>query len=348
MPTKPNLTPEILLPRLGDYMVEKGLLSPEDLKRALNRQKELRASGQPVPLIGQILIEMGAIDRPGLETVITEQIISLRAALQEANAHLELKVQQRTAELEEALNKLAELNQLKSNFVANISHELRTPLTHIKGYLDLLISGDFGPLTSEQNHALSIMARSSDRLEHLIEDLIQFSLAENNQVSLNLQSVDLAKLCKTAIQNASKKAEQTSVDLCLDLPDFIPLVEADEEKIGWVITQLLDNAIKFSPNGGKVTLHLVVEKRTVCISVADNGIGIPADKINLIFEPFLQLDGSSTRKFGGTGLGLAMVKKIIEAHGSIIQVHSREGSGTQFEFYLNLVPAMKSTSSTKK
>ena len=117
------------------------------------------------------------IDQATLDQAVTEQIIQLRSALQAANRTLERRVYERTAELEAALQRLSELNQMKANFVANISHELRTPLTHIKGYLELMVTDSLGPLTDEQRHALQVSQKASDRLENLIEDLIMFSMA---------------------------------------------------------------------------------------------------------------------------------------------------------------------------
>jgi signal transduction histidine kinase len=137
------------------------------------------------------LLELGLIDRQTLDQAITEQIMQLRAALQETNRQLEQRVQERTAELQNALNKLSELNQLKSNIVANISHELRTPLTHIKGYLELLIAELMGPLSPEQVGALEVMQRSTERLERQIEDLILFSIASRGEFSLRLTSINV-------------------------------------------------------------------------------------------------------------------------------------------------------------
>ncbi|HAX70014.1 MAG TPA: hypothetical protein DCY14_10430 [Anaerolineae bacterium] len=119
------------------------------------------------------------------------------------------------------------------------------------------------------------------------------------------------------------------------MPNILPPVQADAEKLGWVVNQLLDNAIKFTPSGGSVTISLVEEgSNLVQLSVVDTGIGIPVSRMKEIFEPFHQLDGSSTRRYGGTGLGLSLVRQIIEAHGSLLDVKSVEGKGSSFKFPL--------------
>jgi len=169
---KQPLTPEILVPRLGDYLVEQKLITPDQLTYALQQQTAIRKSQSATPLLGQLLVELGILDRAALDQAITEQVLQLRAALTENNQLLERRVQERTRELEQALERLSELNQLKSNFLANISHELRTPLTHLKGYIELLRTGDLGVLTPEQATALETIQRSTDRLGRLIEDLI--------------------------------------------------------------------------------------------------------------------------------------------------------------------------------
>ncbi len=332
----PPLTPELLVPRLGDYLVEKGLLSAEDLQRALDYQANQRSQGPT--LLGQALVDLGLITRTALDQAITEQILQLRTALQTANRQLERRVQERTAELEQALQKLEAVNRLKTNIVANISHELRTPLTHIEGYLDLLAAGDLGPLNEEQTHTIRVLIRSAGRLERLIEDLILFSVAERGDVSLRLQPARLQDIFISLAERIRQVASERGVHFDTICPADIPGVELDAEKISWTVYQLLDNAVKFTPSGGTVTLRLEYAEPNVLVSVTDSGIGIPPERVAEIFEPFYQLDGSSTRKYGGTGLGLALVKKIIEAHGSNIEVLSNPGQGSTFRFRLKVMP----------
>jgi signal transduction histidine kinase len=340
--TTSSLSPELLVPRLGQYLVEKGLIKPEDLSRALEYQAELRAQGKD-RLIGQVLIDLGIIDIAMREAIITEQLQELKTNLQEANEQLldanqqlERRVQQRTAELQRAMEKLAEVSQLKANIVANISHELRTPLTHLKGYMELLLTGDMGPLTEQQQAALGIMERSSERLGRLIEDLLMFSLSEKEKLHLHLAPFSIQDLCVSSLHKTNQKAKDRNIKMVLDCHQGIPAVDGDVEKISWVVLQFLDNAIKFTQSGGTVTLRTDLEDRMVRISVMDTGIGIPETRIDEMFDSFHQLDGSSTRRAGGTGLGLALAKKIVEAHGSIIQVSSDVGKGSCFSFALKV------------
>ena len=224
---------------------------------------------------------------------------------------------------------------MKANFVANISHELRTPLTHVKGYLELLSNGSLGPLSDNQKNALQVSQRATGRLESLIDSLILFSLAARGEMTLRLKPVNLNSVAGEIITYSRPKARDRNVSLNFDIRSDIPFVQADEEKISWVILQLIDNAIKFSPSGGQVNLSIEKESDTlVMVTVVDTGIGIPSNRLEEVFEPFHQLDASSTRRYGGTGLGLALVKEIVSAHGSIVSVKSEEGQGSTFSFPL--------------
>ncbi len=337
MKQKAPLTPEILVPRLGDYLVEKNWLTPQQLQHALAYQNTRRGE-EGTPLIGQVLIELGYLTREQLDEAVTEQIIQLRAALQDSNQQLEQRVHERTADLELALQKLETVNQLKSNIVANISHELRTPLTHLEGYLELLKAQELGALNDEQMRAVLVLVRATDRLDRLIEDLILYSLTERDNISLRIQPAKLSDVLSATFNRSRDLAAERKVELVFSCPADLPVVELDIEKISWVVSQLLDNAIKFTPQGGQVGLKAEQTGSFVRVSVTDTGIGISPDKINDVFEPFYQLDGSSTRKYGGTGLGLALVKRIIEAHGATIHVTSNPGKGSTFAFSLKGIP----------
>ena len=332
------IAPEILVPRLGDYLIEKGVLQPEELQRALDYQREKSRQGEPL-LVGQSLLELGLVEQETLDEAITEQILQLQAALQQSNRQLEQRVKERTVDLQNALNKLSELNQLKSNFISNISHELRTPLTHIKGYLDLLADGSLGSLNEAQTDAMGVLLRAESRLEQLIDDLIYFSLASRGEFSLDISPTTIGNLLEKPVNKAYRTAATKRVSLITKVqPEVLALmVKVDVEKVSWVLMQLLDNAIKFTTDGGRVTLEAANEGNILLLRVSDTGIGIPGERLSEIFEPFHQLDGSETRRYGGTGLGLALVRRIVEGHGSRIKVESEVGVGSTFEFFLPIL-----------
>ncbi len=335
MSTQPlRLSPEMLVSRLGDSLVHKGLITEQDLQKGLSYQQDQIAQGKTC-LLGQALIDQKLLTQAALDQVVTEQIIQLRNALQAANRSLEERVQHRTAELQSALERLSELSQMKANFVSNISHELRTPLTHVKGYIELMVSESLGAITPEQKHALHITQQSTARLEGLIDDLIMFSLASRGELSLKLESVDIGRLANVNVRAVEQKGKDRGVSVHAVLDKNLPLVQADPQKIAWALGQLLDNAIKFTSSGGRVVLGVQRETANlVIVSVVDTGIGIPPHRIEEVFEPFHQLDGSSTRKYGGTGIGLSLVRQIVEAHGSMLEVQSADGKGSTFKFPL--------------
>jgi signal transduction histidine kinase len=328
------LTPEALIPRLGDVLVGQGLITTDQLQSALEKQKKEKLAGRTI-LLGQLMREMGFVDQATLDQAITQQILKLQNGLKDANETLERRVQERTAELEAAYKKLSELNDLKSNFIANISHELRTPLTHILGYLDLMYGDGIDNLANEQKESLDIIRKASERLGRLIEDLILFSTSEVGSLTIEKEDFDLKATIRDVVAKSSTLIKKNKVIVATSFPDEAALVNADHSKIFWVLNQLLDNAVKFSHEGGSINISLIPKGERIAVSITDMGIGIEADKISDIFEPFHQIDGSSTRKQGGTGLGLTLVQKILDAHGQKVEVLSTPGKGSSFTFLLD-------------
>lgn len=331
---------EQLVPRLGEHLLKNGYLTEAQLQAALAQQAA--AEGKPARRLGQTLIDMGIVSREALDQAIAEQILELQSALVEANRSLEKRVAERTAELEAALSKLTEFNQLKAQFVANISHELRTPLSQIKGYNALLAEAVLGPLTGDQKDALDVTTRAIERLEQLITNLISYSTTAKGELTLRLQPVSAAAVILQVIDRHAARAKKQNIALAPQIPPGLPPVMADEEKLHWVLLQLVDNAIKFTPTGGQVTVSAAAQDRRVRLAVRDTGIGIASRRLQEIFEPFQQLDGSSTRRYGGTGLGLALVRRIVDAHGSQVNVESQEGRGSTFSFMLAQPPPASS------
>ncbi|MBP7691368.1 MAG: hypothetical protein KA764_05605 [Anaerolineales bacterium] len=322
---------EQLVPRLGDYLLAQGYITETQLQAALAQKKE---SGQGARLIGQILVEMGALSRETLDRVIARQILELQSALLDANRTLEHRVAERTAELEAALFKLTEINQLKANIVSNISHELRTPLTQIKGYTSLMLDGTLGEPDPSQHDALVTVMSAVARLEKMIENLISYASAARGEMTLSFLPVPAAALAESVYERSQSPAYKKGVGLQLRCAPDLPAVQGDEEKLRWVLMQLIDNAIKFTPAGGQVTFSLGLDKGLVRFAVQDTGIGIPAGRLGELFEDFRQLDSSATRRYGGAGLGLALVRRIVEAHGARIMVDSRVDRGSVFAFAL--------------
>ncbi len=332
-PTAP-LSVEELVPRLGESLVAQKIISSQQLQQALQLQSHDGEEGKPPRRIGQVLTDMGVLSHEDLDHSVAAMVLQLQKALQSANRRLEEKVRERTIELSHALEKLSELNRLKADFVANISHELRTPMTHIVGYVDLLADDTFGPLSDQQREAINTLRRASGRLNDLIEDLIQFSDTSRGGISLSLQSISLRDCFQEALSRLSAKSQKGNVHLEVHLPPDLPNVRADGRKITWVVSQLMDNGIKFTPTGGRVSIRAGSSTERVWITIEDTGIGIPESRMEELFAPFHQLDGSSTRRHGGTGMGLYLSRQIVDAHGSKLTMKSKEGGGTTVMFDL--------------
>ena len=325
------ISPETLIPRIGDVLVEQGKITTDQLRDALELQKVYRNRGKAV-LLGQILVELRMIDQESLNQSITQQIFILQNSLKEANSTLEQKVKERTEELELAYEKLSELTDLKANFISNVSHELRTPLTHINGYLDLLLSGKVDNLSKDQMNSLTTIKKAAGRLERLIEDLILFSTSETNKLVISEDKVDPISFIDEIIEHNLPIAQKKDIALSKNIEINTAMIILDRNKIQWVLNQLVDNAIKFTNPDGKISVTLVEKSEYFIFKVIDNGIGIATENLDEIFVPFHQLDGSSTRAYGGTGLGLALANKIITAHMSRLVVESTPGKGSTFSF----------------
>jgi signal transduction histidine kinase len=324
---------DAMLSRFGEFLMKQGYVTSEQLEAALARQRELLDSGVRETL-GQVMLEMRVMTREQLELASVEQVQELQNALRAANAQLERRVADRTKELELAYRKLTELDQLKGNFIANVSHELRTPLTKIKGFNALLTAGDLGPLNDEQRQAVDVMGRGVSELERLVGDLIQFATGARGEMALRPSVVPVGDLLERVVAAHRDRATAQGLSLACRPPAAEVAALADGEKLRCVLDQLLDNALKYTPAGGRVEVGAARAGDRVRFWVADTGPGIAAARLPELFEPFHQLDGSSTRRRGGTGLGLALVKMIVEAHQSAVSVATELGRGSRFSFEL--------------
>ncbi len=252
-----------------------------------------------------------------------------------ANAELERRVTERTAELESALAELRSLDHLKSEFITNVSHELRTPLQHVKGYIDLLAEGAMGNLTPKQVEGLTLAQEAVDRLDNVVDDIVDFSSLDES--ALTFEPIYLLDVCRNVINGYSAIANRRKVSITLSMAADLPMVNADRVAITRVLRHLLDNAIKFGPPNQIVQIQVDRRGERVRVSVRDHGPGLSPNDVERIFDVFYQVDGSSTRKGGGLGVGLALVRKLVEAHGSQVTVKSELGKGSTFVFDLAAV-----------
>ncbi|MFN8637177.1 MAG: hybrid sensor histidine kinase/response regulator [Chloroflexota bacterium] len=228
----------------------------------------------------------------------------------------------RQTELERVSALLSEIDRMKGDFLSMISHELRTPLTAIIGYTDLLLRQIHGPLTERQLRHQQSVKKAAHRLLALINDLLDLNRLEGGHVTLNLESVALVDAVRLAVVRAAETAVAQGVELRQDLPATSVAVSADPERLHQILLNLLDNAIKFTPSGGTVTVRLDHDDQAATISVIDTGVGVPAEQIERIWDRFHQADSSTRRQFGGTGLGLAIVRHLVELHGGAVSVAS--------------------------
>ena len=225
----------------------------------------------------------------------------------------------------------------KSEFVATVSHELRTPLTSIRGALGLLNSGILGELDPKAAHLLRIAQSNSDRLVHLINDILDLERIQSGRAHLNLRPVELRDVVRQAIEGIQPVADEAGVHL--QAMGEAGTIVADPDRLLQILTNLLSNAVKFSPVGASVKVQLSEQEGGIRLAVIDRGRGIPADKLEAIFGRFQQVEASDARLKGGSGLGLAICRTLVEQHGGRIWAESTSGSGATFCLFLPHRPA---------
>jgi signal transduction histidine kinase len=230
---------------------------------------------------------------------------------------------------------LRELDRMKDDFVASVSHELRTPLTSIRGYLELVLDEEAGSLTDEQEQFLRIVERNAERLLRVVGDLLFVAQFDAGTLHLERAAVDVNTLAEQALSAARPAAEAKQIALNLD-GDGIPEFDGDPARIGQMLDNLVTNAIKFTPPGGRVDVRAFMRASDAVIEVTDTGIGIPPAEQDRVFERFFRARGAGAEAIQGTGLGLAIAKAVVEAHGGTIAVESTEGRGTTFRAELPL------------
>jgi signal transduction histidine kinase len=241
-------------------------------------------------------------------------------------------------EIESRNTRLRELDRLKDDFVASVSHELRTPLTSIRGYLELLLDGEAGDLTDEQERFLRIVERNADRLLRVVGDLLFVAQADAGRIALEPAPLDLDELALESVDAVRPIAAEKDVSLSLDLGGLGEL-EGDRARLSQVLDNLLSNAVKFTPPGGHVLVRTIRHGDAAMVEVCDDGMGLAAEELGQLFTRFFRARGATEHGIQGTGLGLAIVKAITEAHGGAISVESVPGRGTTFRVELPLILA---------
>ncbi|MDP2940629.1 MAG: ATP-binding protein, partial [Candidatus Omnitrophota bacterium] len=230
------------------------------------------------------------------------------------------------------ITELRKLERIRRDFVANVSHELKTPLTSIKGFVETLLEGALDDKAHNRDF-LQIIQRHSERLNSLVDDLLSLSHLESKEIILNQKSFNLRQQLEEIIAGFKAQLKKRNIGIKNELPTGISL-SADQDKIGQVFTNLIDNAIKFNQENGFIRIYAEKINGGVKIMVEDSGIGIPEREIPRIFERFYRVDKARSRELGGTGLGLSIVKHIIDLHQGSVGVESVEGLGSKFWFIL--------------
>jgi len=263
-----------------------------------------------------------------------ESITESYADLQRAHAQLERK----NRALEASNQRLLELDELKSNFLATVSHELRTPLTSVIGYSEMLLEDLAGPLNEEQREYVQTIMERGESLLRLISGILDISKIERGGADISREPVEAETLVETALSSVRPQARKGEVDLVVAIEPHLPVAQLDRYKVRQALINLLGNAVKFTGEGGRVEIHVrmanIDGKRALEFVVEDTGIGIPEAELGDIWSAFHQVDNTSTREYGGTGLGLSIVKSFVEAHGGEVAVRSTPGTGSTFSFVL--------------
>jgi signal transduction histidine kinase len=245
------------------------------------------------------------------------------------------------AEAQRARLAAEEASRGKSSFLANMSHELRTPLNTILGLSEALQDGAYELLNERQSAALHTMEVSGRHLLGLISDILDFSKAEAGQLELDPGPASVAEVCQTSLRLVRELAREKRLEVALDLDDPGMVVIADARRLVQILVNLLTNAVKFTPEGGRIGLIAAPDPANAMVrfTVWDSGLGIAAHNLPRLFQPFVQLDDALSRQYAGTGLGLSLVRRMTEMHGGRVEVESEPGRGSRFTVVLPWRPA---------
>jgi signal transduction histidine kinase/DNA-binding response OmpR family regulator len=257
--------------------------------------------------------------------------------LEQLAQSLEDRVQERTQELQAANEKLRELDQLKSAFVSIVSHELRTPISSIRGYVENMLDGLTGNLTEKQTRYLSRIRHNTERLTRMINDLLDLSRIESGRLELHPVALHVEDLVDETVEGLQFNAGEKHISLKLARSEPLPQVRADRDKLGQILTNIIQNAVKFTPVGGHIDVNLTRTDDFVQFSVSDSGCGISPEEVDKVFDKFYRCANTASNT-PGAGLGLSITKSLVELHGGRIWLESSVGTGTTFYFTIPLEP----------
>lgn len=288
--------------------------------------------------------KLALLSRDELEEKIKERTLELVNANEELQ--IEIKERKRTErELKKSKQRielkniqLKKLDKLKTNFLNAISHELRTPMSSIKGYIQMLLKQILGDINEEQKRGLEVVLRNTNRLDALIQDILDISRLESGTLKFFPGKTGIGKIVTESVETMQSAADLKNIRINVDVKDRIPELVVDQERVKQVLVNLIDNAIKFSPDSSSVNVRAKRQGDDVLFEVQDFGRGIPKDKQKRVFEAFYQVNSGMDRKFGGAGLGLSVSRGIILAHGGEIRVRSTLNKGSTFVFTLPIEP----------
>jgi len=276
-------------------------------------------------------------DQRMLQTIADELVIAIQNALsveevKDLNAHLEQRIESATRELRASNAQLHKLDEAKDEFISMASHQLRTPLTSIKGYISMLMDGDVGVVSTEQKHLLQEAFTSSERMVRLIGDFLNVSRLQTGKFMIDKHPVDLAKIVDHELESLENNASTRGLKFSYKKPKNIPELILDESKMQQVIMNFCDNAIYYSKDNSKIKVGLVAKKGYVEFTVKDTGIGVPVGEQEQLFNKFFRATNARKQRPDGTGVGLFLAKKVIDAHDGKIIFESKEGKGSTFGF----------------
>jgi len=279
-------------------------------------------------------------DDSELLSILTGQIgagienTKLYTELFSSHKELERRVAERTKELEQLNEELKGLNKMKSDFISSVSHELRTPLTSIKGYASILMTGKLGDVLPAQKERLEKIDKHSNSLVHMINNLLDIARIESGKVQMDMKDISIKEMLDSIIDIITPQVKEKNISLKINSKIKFDRIKADHGQMERVFLNLLSNAVKFTPENGKVSIGIEERDNATQFSIEDTGIGIPPQDIQKVFREFFRADNALDQKIKGSGLGLSLVKKIIEAHKGKIWFDSALGKGTRFTFTL--------------